>query len=80
MISGGGSGSRPFRDPSFSSRVFGVETTGFARVDLLRDAGREGLLVSLYTAPAWPILVWERTRLVSQWWVEPGGAAHQVVP
>lgn len=80
VISGGGSGSRPFRDPSFSSRVFGVETTGFARVDLLRDAGREGLLVSLYTAPAWPILVWERTRLVSQWWVEPGGAAHQVVP
>jgi len=80
VISGGGSGSRAFGDPPLSSRVFGVETTGFARVDLLRDARREGLLVSLYTAPAWPILVWESTRLVSQWWVEPGGRAHQVVP
>jgi len=80
VISGGGSGRRPFRDPPFVDRVFGVETTGFVRVDLLRDATREGLLVSLYTAPAWPLLVWERPRRVARWWVERGGAARQVAP
>lgn len=80
VISGGGSGRRRFKDPPFVGRVFGIETTGFVRVDLLHGAENEGLLVSVYTAPVWPLLFWESPQRVARWWVERDGLARQLGP
>ncbi len=79
VIAGGGSEARPFNGRELRDLMFGLETTGFARVELRRDApGAGGLLVSLYSAPRFPLLFWRRPALASQWWVDQAGEAYEV--
>ena len=80
VIAGSGSSRRRFKQPPYADRAFGVETTGFARIDLLGHGKDQGLLVSLYTMPRYPIHAWREPRLVSRWWVETNGAAGRVYP
>jgi len=80
VIVGGGSSRKPLRWPPFEERRFAIETTGFARVDLLGSGDEQGLLVSLFTMPRHPIYFWAEPRLVSRWWVNRAGHAYQVFP
>lgn len=80
VIAGGGASRKPLRWPPFEDQRFAIETTGFARVDLLGSGDEQGLLVSLYTMPRHPIYFWVEPRLVSRWWVDRAGHAYQVFP
>ena len=82
VIAGGGSTARRVVPPApvFEGRVFAMPATGFARVDLLGRGAEQGLLVSLFHMPRFPIVFWRAPRLVSQWWVERSGEARRVYP
>ena len=80
LISGGGSSRRPFLDPPLTGRRFGIETTGFARIDVLANAAGGALVVSIYTMPRYPIVFWPRPRQVTSWWVDPSGMAYETDP
>jgi hypothetical protein len=72
-IAGGGSGARPVKSQS-EGRLFSREGLGFARVDLLREAGRERLAVTLFSAPRWRRLVGAAPRVLTRWSVGLDGA------
>jgi len=80
VIAGGGSNRRPLREPPFIGRHYAIETTGFARVDLLEAGGIEHLEVSLFTVPRYPIHFWIGPTLVSRWRIDRDGGASQVYP
>jgi hypothetical protein len=80
VIAGGGSSRKRLKEPPIENRLFGMASTGFARVDLLGTGGSQGLRVSLYSMPLYPIAFWAQPKLVSQWWVERSGAAFQTFP
>jgi hypothetical protein len=80
VIAGGGSSRRALKRPPYQRLGFGMPTTGFARIDLLGQGDEQGLLVSLFSMPRYPIHFWRQPRLVSQWWVDRSGEAGRVYP
>lgn len=80
VIAGGGSSRKPLRQPPYEGLAFGMPTTGFARVDLMGQGEEQGLLVSLFSMPRYPIHFWRAPRLVSKWWVRQNGQAERVYP
>lgn len=80
VIAGGGSNRKPLREPPFRGRAFASAATGFARVDLLGTGAAQGLLVSVYTMPRYPIHFWREPRLVSRWWIGRDGTPRQAYP
>ena len=67
-------------DSEAPNRRFGLERTGFARVELVRDDSGERLRVSLYAMPRYPIAFWAEPELVTRWSVEPDGSLHPPPP
>ena len=57
-----------------------MPTTGFARIDLMGRREEQGLLVSIFSMPRYPIHFWREPRLVSQWWVRRNGEAERLYP
>jgi len=78
VVAGSGANVRPLRDRPYAQRLFALEAVGFVRVDLLRDGAREGMLISVHSAPRYPFVFWRGVRLVSRWWLEPSGEAYRV--
>ncbi|MGI9592145.1 MAG: metallophosphoesterase [Myxococcota bacterium] len=80
VIAGGGSSRRALRQPPYQQLGFGIATTGFARIDLMGRGDEQGLRVSLFTMPCYPIHFWREPRLVSQWWIDQRGRAGRLYP
>ena len=80
VIAGGGSSRRALKQPPYQRRGFGIATTGFARIDLMGRGDEQGLRVSIFTMPRYPIHFWREPRLVSQWWVDRSGKAGRLYP
>jgi hypothetical protein len=80
VISGSGSSRRALKYPPYEGRAFGMPTTGFARIDLMGRDKEQGLLVSLFSMPRYPVHFWREPRLVSQWWIRRDGRAERRYP
>jgi hypothetical protein len=80
VIAGAGSTRKRLCDPPFENRRFAIETTGFARVELVGRGSEQRLLVSLYTMPRYPVFFWVQPQLGSSWSVDRSGAARQEFP
>lgn len=80
VIAGSGSSRRQLKQPPHERLAFGMPTTGFVRIDLMGRGDEQGLLVSLFSMPRYPIHFWREPRLVSQWWVDRKGDAGRLYP
>ncbi len=81
VVAGGGGGRlRPVRWPH-ASRRFGLAAPGFARIDLVEQAGGARLVVSLFRVTASPLFVTDGGTLVARISVDAAGEVHEdVVP
>ena len=75
VVSGAGGRPKPVRFES-AERRFGLEATGFARVDLVRRDGADRLVVSLLRTGSRPFLAHAPPRLVARWSVDAAGAVR----
>lgn len=80
LIVGGGSSRRPLKEPPYADLAFGMPTTGFARIDLLGRGEAQGLLISIFSMPRYPVHFWRAPRLVSRWWLRADGVAERRYP
>jgi hypothetical protein len=75
VIAGGGARFRPIRE-QHDARRYGASELGFARIDLVANGDREGLVVSLFRAPTLPLLSKGAPELVARWSIDPSGATR----
>jgi hypothetical protein len=54
-------------------RLFSYVGLGFARVDLIRDSGRERLMVSFFASPRWRSWLGAAPEVLERWSVTVGG-------
>jgi hypothetical protein len=71
-ISGGGSSPGAVKSKS-TRRLFSYVGLGFARVDLIRDSGRERLMVSFFASPRWRSWLGAAPEVLERWSVTVGG-------
>lgn len=75
VVSGGGGRPRPVRyEPA--ERRFGLEATGFARVDLVRRGGEDRLVASIFRTGSRPPIARGAPALVARWSVDVAGAVR----
>lgn len=79
VIAGGGSTIHDLA-PERPGRLFGLAQTGFARIDLVRDAAGERLVASLYAMPRYPGRFWVGPELVARWSLAPDGSRRRLYP
>ena len=79
VIVGAGATVKPI-ERHYLNRSFAMESTGFARFDIIGVEGQEELIAQVYATQRFPLVWWKGARRVARWTVSPSGAITRKAP
>lgn len=79
LIAGSGANIRPV-EHDYVNRTIALESSGFARIDLVATEGREALVAELWETERYPVVFWREARRVARWRISPSNALSRDLP